>query len=234
MTVLFSILLYPVFFILMYAVGEYIFDSRNMTLAFALLSAFVISYIYFTVREKNEERNRKKSVLNTEKQTLISRTMLLDKKIFNSLFPNALCNNSTGINEDQLLNFLRKNGIKKKIDIFSLNGMTNGCRSLLDLMQIEYVEHSIDEILSVTRNLDLPEIELKKHKSRVKMLKDTVLSKPFRKFSLKYGLILIFASIFTVYKIYYIVLGSALIFFAIISRIFIKTNQQNQIPDLQS
>lgn len=231
----FSFLFYPVYFIILYAVGEYIFPSRNGAMIFAFCGAFLCSFLYYTIRSKVSQHNKRKSRIKLRKESHLTGLMLLEEKDFKNIFPDALADNSyNGLHEETLLEYLRTNGLNNHIDIYSVKGMSQGCRDLLNLLNISYKEHSKDEIIDKTIDIETPNVNVKvKNKPFYRLLKG-LFSREFQKFAIKYGVILILLSIITPYKLYYIIFGGLLISFGIILKILRKFNLQNQIPYLQS
>lgn len=235
MLIFFSVLFYPVFFILLYAIGEYIFPTRNGAMIFATLGAFICSYLYYTIRSKVSQLMKKKLKHKNRKKATLTGLMLIDEKEFAGYFPDSLADNSyNGLNEEKLLEFLRINGTNDVLDIYSIKGMTSGCRDLLNLLKIKYAEHSPDEILDKTVKIDIPEINVETNTSALTKILKGIFSKQFGKFAIKYGVILILISLITPYKIYYIVFGSILIIYSLVLKILRRLNLQNQIPYLRS
>lgn len=233
--IIFSILFYPVFFILLYAVGEYIFPTRNGAMIFAFCGAFLSSFLYYTIRSKVSQLHKRKSKIKLRKESHLTGLMLLDEQEFKDIFKNSLADNSfNGLHEEALLEYLRKNGINKHIDIYSIKGMTQGSRDLLALLKVTYKEHSVDEIIDKTLDIEIPKVSVKiKNKPFYRLIKG-LFSREFQKFAIKYGVILILLSIITPYKLYYIVFGGLLILYGIVLKILRRFNLQNQIPYLQS
>ncbi len=237
MILIFSILLYPIFFILLYAAAEYIFPTRNGAMIVSLCAAFLLSYLYYTIRKKVSQYQQKKAKITLDKEVLRSKLMLLEEKTFSGFFDGeyTLSDNSfQGLNEEKLLSALRKYGIDKHFDVYSLNGLTAGCRDLAALLGIKYTEHSREDIFSKVDLSILPEIASAAPGTKFSRLKAGIFSKSFQKFAIKYGVILLLISIITPYKIYYIVCGSLLTIFGIILWLLKHINQQNQIPSPQS
>lgn len=228
MILIFSFLMYPIFFIIAYILGEYIYPTRNGAMLFAFLGGFIFSYLYYTIRTKvSQLAERKKEIKNKKKKQLTS-LMLVDKKIFESCFPkNALTDNSfNGVNEEKIIEFLRKNN--DDIHIYSLNGITDGAKNFLEILRKKYTLHSEDEIINYTEKI-IPKIEIKKE-NFLEKIKKFFLRKEFKIFAIKYGIMLLFLSLITPYKLYYILFGIALFLFGILQKFFKKINQQNQIP----
>lgn len=230
-----SILFYPVYFIILYAVGEYVFPTRNSAMIFAFCGAFLCSFLYYTIRSKVSQLNKRKSKIKLRKESHLTGLMLIDEKEFKDIFPDALADNSyNGLHEETLLEYLRKNGVYNHIDIYSIKGMSQGCRDLLALLKVPYKEHSVNEIIDKTLDIEIPKVSVKiKNKPFYRLLKG-LFSREFQKFAIKYGVILILLSIITPYKLYYIIFGGSLILFGIVLKILRKFNLQNQIPYLQS
>ncbi len=235
MVIFFSVLFYPIFFILLYAVGEYIFPTRNGAMIFAFCGAFICSYLYYTIRSKVSQLTKKKLKHKNRKNATLTALMLLDEKDFDSFFVGAVADNSfNGLKEEKLLNFLRKNGTQNNLDVYSIKGMTTGCRDLLNLLKIQYTEHSSEEIIDKTRDAEIQHITYEIKVSKTKKLLNGLFSRQFEKFALKYGVILMLLSIITPYKIYYIVFGGTLVLYSFTLKILRKLNLQNQIPYLRS
>lgn len=237
MTFLFSILLYPIFFILLYAAAEYIFPTKNGAMIFSLCAAFLLSYVYYTIRKKVSQYQQKKAKINLDKERLRSQLMLLDEKTFAGFFPGGavLCDNSFhGIKEEKLLNALRTYGLDAPLDIYSLNGLTPGCRDLAALLGAKLTEHSREEIFAKVDLSLLPEITPAASHTKISRFKANIFSESFRKFAIKYGVILLLISIITPYKIYYILFGTLLTGFSLFLWIRKHINQRNQIPSPQS
>ncbi len=232
MIFLFSFLMYPVFFIIAYILGEYIYPTKNGAMIFAFLGAFILSYLYYTIRTKVSQLTEKKKLKKLKKQKQLTSLLFVDEKIYEVQFPkNTLVDNSyTGINEDKIINFLRKhNG---EIHIYSVKGITEGALNFLQMLNRTYTIHSDDEILNFTEKI-MPEIEIKNEKIYKKISK-IIFTKNFKKFAIKYGIILLILSIITPQKVYYIFTGILLILFGIFQKFFKKISRQNQIPYPQS
>jgi len=136
--------------------------------------------------------------------------------------------------EEKMIEFLRKHGCEKQIEIYSLKGISQGCADLLKLLNVSYTEHGLDEIFKKTLALTLPELNGDLNLTKAKGLKKAVFSKHFMKFSIKYGVIMLFLSFFTPYKAYYIIFGASLTLWGIFLAIKDRLNLQNQIPNPQS
>ena len=232
MILLFSILMYPVFFIIAYISGEYIYPTKNGAMFFAFLGAFVLSFLYYTIRTKVSQLIAKKKKKKETKQKQLTSLLLVDKKIFKAQFPkNVLADNSyTGINEEKIINYLRH--YDGELHIYSVKGITEGAINFLQMICRPFVLHSDDEILNFTEKI-IPKIEIKKEKIYKKIQK-IIFTKEFKKFSIKYGVILLVFSLITPYKIYYILSGISLILFGFFQKVFKKFSQQNRIPYPQS
>ena len=231
MILVFSIIMYPIFFIFSYAIGEYIYSTKNGAMLFAFLLAFVFSYLYYTIRTKVRQLTvRKNSKKQNEKSKLTS-LLLCDERVFKAQFPkNVLADNSfIGVNEDKVIDFLRNNNNNiYDLHIYSVQGITEGAKDFLALINKKYTEHSKDEILSFTENI-IPETEIK-NISRFKKIKKIIFTKEFKIFAIKYGVILLILSLITPYKFYYIFFGVSLIIFGASQKFIKKISQQNQIP----
>ena len=104
MILIFSIVLYPIFFIISYAIAEYIYPTKNGAMFFSFLAAFVISYLYYTIRSKVRQlTEKKKAKKRTEESQLVS-LLFADYKNFKEKFPeNALTDNSfSGVDENKI------------------------------------------------------------------------------------------------------------------------------------
>ncbi len=193
---------------------------------FALIMGFIASYLYYTIRNEISQHRRKKADERDAEATLISRIMLLSKERFCKMFyaPVLLCNNDPqGITDSEMIEFLRENGTGGHIDIFSLSGMSDGCRNLLEMLNVHYTEHPRDEIISIAKHFDLPELDrVSTGGSRTKRLLSVLLSPVFGKFAVKYGVILLLLSLITPYKIYYIVSASMLILYALLRPFIVR------------
>lgn len=233
--IILSILFYPVFFVILYAIGEYLLPTKNSAMFFAFFSAFICSFLYYTIRSKVSQLTRRKTITKERKEARITGLMLMDTSEFKNIFPDSLADNSfNGLNEEKLLEYLRKKGLNTQIEIYSIKGMNQGCRDLLNLLKISYKEHSLSEILDRTLDIETPKIIIKKNRFALKRVIKGLFSTTFQKFAIKYGVILILISILTPYKLYYIFFGSILTIFGIVIKIIRKFNLQNQIPYLQS
>lgn len=212
MILFFSLALYPAFFIILYAAGEYLFPTKNGALIFALLSGITVSAVYYYIRTKVAVLKKSRREKESNENTLISQLMLLDPVRFNSFFPeNSLCDNSFyGINEEKVLSFLRARGYKEEIDIYSLKGLSCGAADLLGLLNVKYNLHQGKEIISATENKPLPNIKTVRTYSRINAAIRNLTGKKFMIFCLKYGIILLLLSLITPYKAYYIIFGSLL------------------------
>lgn len=208
----FSFALYPAFFIVLYAAGEYLFPTKNGAMIFAALSGIIISAAYYYIRTKIAELKETKRKKKADESTLVSQLMLLDPARFSSFFPkNALCDNSfSGINEEKVLRYLREHGLDSKAEIYSLKGLTPGAEDLLKLLNVKYALHQGKEILSAAENEPLPKIKTVRAYSRLNSILRVLTGKKFMMFSLKYGIILLLLSLITPYKAYYIIFGSLL------------------------
>lgn len=232
MIFLFSFLMYPIFFIISYILGEYIYKTRNGAMIFAFLCGFLLSYLYYTIRTKVSQLTEKKKLKKEKLQKQLTALLLVDEKIYKNQFPeSALVDNSfTGINEEKILKHLRKNS--GEVHIYSVKGITEGAINFLQTTGHSYTLHTKEEIINFAKKI-IPEIEIKSEKFYKKIFK-IFLKKSFRKFAIKYGVILLFLSIFTPFKTYYILSGILLILFGIFQNFFKKFSQQNQIPYPQS
>lgn len=226
---IFSILFYPIFFIISYVAGEYIYPTRNGAMLFAFCCAFIFSFLYYTIRKRVSQLREKKLNKKRSIEATLTALMLVDKNDFQSVFPkNSLSDNSySGVNEEKLLEHLRKN--EGEVHIYSIKGITDGAEDFLKLLKRKYFIHSADEIIEKTKNLDFTEIETKSE-SKFKKFKKALLSSEFKKFALKYGVILLLLSLITPYKFYYILFGSLLIIYSLTFRIIKKINLRNRIP----
>lgn len=220
--------MYPIFFIISYAVGEYIYTTRNGAMLFAFLSAFVCSYLYYTIRTKVRQLTVKKNSKKQNEKSKLTSLLLCDEKLFKEHFPeNVLADNSfIGVNEDKIIDFLRNN--TGDLHIYSVQGITEGAKDFLTLINKKYIEHTKDEILSLTEKI-VPETEIK-NSSFLRKTQKIIFTKEFKKFAIKYGVILLFLSIITPYKFYYIFFGLSLIIFGISQKFIKKISQQNRIP----
>lgn len=232
MILIFSIVLYPIFFIISYVIAEYIYPTKNGAMLFSLLSAFVISYLYYTIRTKvrqlTDKKNNKKRI---DESQLVS-LLFVESAVFMEKFPkNSLTDNSfIGITEDKIIKFMRKNS--GDIHIYSVRGISDSTRDFLNALNKKFTVHSADEILALAKDL-VSNPEIKKVTVLTK-IKKVIFTKEFKKFSIKYGVILLLLSIITPYKIYYILFGSSLLIFGLSQKLLKRINQRNQIPYPQS
>ena len=228
MIFLFSVFLYPIFFIISYILGEYIYATKNGAMLFAFLCAFVVSFIYYTIRTKVSQLSAKKKLRNEIKAKKLTALLLVDENIFKAQFPkNVLADNSyNGVNEEKIIKFIRENDCE--MHIYSVKGITDGAVNFLQMISHKFTLHNDDEILNFTEKI-IPEIEIKNEKFFIK-IKRIFFTKEFRKFSIKYGVILLVLSLITPYKTYYILSGILLILFGIFQNFFKKFNRQNQTP----
>lgn len=232
MILIFSIVLYPIFFILSYAIAEYIYPTKNGAMFFAFLAAFVISYLYYTIRSKVRQlTEKKKAKKRTEESQLVS-LLFADYKIFKEKFPeNTLTDNSfSGIDENKIIEFMRKNN--SDIHIYSVRGITKNAENFLKTIDKKYIIHSAEEIILLAKDL-VAKTKIKEPTS-IEKIKQIIFTKQFRKFTIKYGVILLLLSIITPYKLYYIIFGLSLIFFGLIQKKLKQINRQNRIPYPQS
>lgn len=235
MLIFFSILFYPVFLIILYAIGEYVFPTRNGAMIFAFCGAFILSYLYYTIRSKVSQLSKKRTNYKNKKNATITGLMLINEQQFTKYFNDGIADNSfNGLTEEKTLEYLRNNGIPKELNIYSIKGLTPGCRDLLNLLNIKINEHSIEEIIEKTMWENIPEVNIKSRISKKEKLLRGLFSREFEKFAIKYGVILLLISFITPYKLYYILFGSLLILYNITLKILRKTNLQNQIPYLRS
>ncbi len=231
MILIFSILMYPIFFIIAYICGEYIYPSNNGALLFAFCAAFVLSYLYYTIRKRVSQLTQKKIDKKLSREASLTSLMLVPEKDFKSVFngENVLADNSfTGINEEKILEFLRTS--KNNIHIYSIKGITDGAKNFLEILHINYTIHTSDEILEKTEAILRPDVYLKKDPNKLKNFITAITSEKFKKFSIKYGVIFLLLSMITPYKLYYILFGSFLIAYAFIMSIKKYINQRNRIP----
>lgn len=217
MSILFAFALYPVFFIIIYAVSEYLFPTKNGATVFAVFAALTVTVLYYLIRQKVKDANKKKKENNDKEQLLTYRLALLDSEKFNSLFPeNSLCDNSlNGVNEEKTVEFLRKGTCDGKITVYSLNGMTKGATDLLNLLDIDYRIYSGKDLFSAFENTDLPDIAYLRNLSRTDRFLRKITGKPFTSFAVKYGLILMLLSFFSPYGTYYAIFGGILFFYGV-------------------
>jgi len=237
LTVIFSILIYPAFFLLIYAVGEYFIKTRNGAMAFSMICSAILCLLYYTIRKQisQYEQAKKEKIIN--EGNMIKRIALLDESHYKSFFKQAdsLCDNSPcGLNEEKLISHLRAEGTAKEINIFSLNGITEGSKDLLDALSVKYVIHPQSEILLLFKNANLPEIKLNEKAKGKEKLKAMLSKAGLKKQLIKYGVTILLFSIITPYKIYYIVFGSAMLLLSLILTVLKKINRQNQIQGPQS
>ena len=223
--------MYPVFFIITYIAGEYIYPTKNGAMMFAFLGAFVFSYVYYTIRSKVRQLTERKKLNKQLANKHLTSLLLVKKDIFDNQFPkNTLTDNSfSGINEEKVIDFLRK--YDGDLEIYSVKGITEGAKNFLGLLNKKYVLHTEDEILYYTKNI-IPEIELKKEPF-YKKFNRAIMTENFRKFAIKYGVILLVLSLITPYKLYYILSGTTLIVFGLLQKKIKKINRRNQIPYLR-
>ncbi len=212
MSVLFAFALFPVFFIIIYAAGEYLFPTKNGATVFAVFAALTVTVLYYLIRQKAKDANKKKKETNDREQLLMYRLALLDSEKFNSLFPeNSLCDNSlNGVNEEKTVEFLRKGTCDGKITVYSLNGMTKGATDLLNLLGIDYRIYSGKDLFSAAENINLPDIAYLRNLTRTDRFLRKITDRPFISFAVKYGLILVLLSFFSPYGTYYAVFGGIL------------------------
>ncbi len=234
MIVLFSVFLYPLFFIASYIIAEYIFPTRNSAMLASFLTAFVLSYAYYTVRSRIRQQKQQKENTANEKKELAARIMLISKSEFESFFPkNCLCDNSfNGLNEETLLEFLRT-APKEPIEIYSLNGLNSGSRDLLALLGIKFILHTQDDIILHIDKEVLPQAKIP-GKRKLSALLKALTSPAFGKFALKYGVILAAISFFTPYKVYYLITGISLALYSAVLFIMQKISQQSQTQGLRT
>ncbi len=237
MILIFSILLYPIFFILLYATAEYIFPTKNGAMIFSLCAAFLLSYAYYTIRKKVSQHQQKKAKITLDKEMLRHKLMLLQEKNFDKFFEgeHILSDNSfSGLKEEKLLQALRQYGPDTPLEIYSLNGLTQGCRDLASLLGAKLTEHSREEIFDKVDLSILPEITPAVPGTKFSRLKAGIFSESFRKFAIKYGVILLLISIITPYKTYYIITGLLLTGFGLLLWLRKHISQRNQIPSPQA
>ena len=237
MILIFSILLYHIFFILLYAAAEYIFPTKNGAMIFSLCAAFLLSYCYYTIRKKVSQYQQKKAKETLDKELLRHKLMLLQEKTFAEFFKgeHVISDNSFhGLKEEKLLQALREYGPDTPLEIYSLNGLTQGCRDLAALLGVKFTEHNREEIFDKIDLSILPELPPAVPGTKFSRLKAGIFSESFRKFAIKYGVILLLISIITPYKIYYIITGLLLTGFGLILWIRKHLSQRNQIPSAQA
>ena len=213
MIILFSILLYPIFFIISYALGEYIFPTRNTAMIVAIVFSLSVSYLYYTIRVKVSQQKQAKISRLSEEKTRLTQLLLVERSVFDSYFDGTydLPDNSiNGLNEEKLLAFLRKNGLKSNVEIYSINKMTEGCNDLLKLLNVSFTVHSPSEIIDKTAQIEAEPIECS-NEGKIAKIKRALFSRQFKSFAIKYGVILLVFSLFTPYRIYYLLFGFLLI-----------------------
>ena len=213
MIILFSILLYPIFFIISYALGEYIFPTRNTAMIVAIIFSLSVSYLYYTIRVKVRQQKQAKISRLSEEKTRLTQLLLVESSVFDSYFDGLYDlpdNSAKGLNEEKLLDFLRKKGLKNKIEIYSINKMTEGCNDLLKLLNVPFTVHSPSEIIEKTAKIEAEPIECS-NEGKIAKIKRALFSRQFKSFAIKYGVILLVFSLFTPYKIYYLLFGLLLI-----------------------
>lgn len=217
MSIIFAFALYPIFFIIIYAVSEYLFPTKNGAIVFAFFATLAVTVLYYAMRQKAKDIKEKKKEKSDSEQLLISRLMLLDSEKFASLFPeNSLCDNSfNGVNEEKTIEFLRKRTFEEKITVYSLNGITKGATDLLNLLNIDYRIYSGRELFSAAENIDLPNIARLRTLTRTDRILRSITGKNFTSFAVKYGLILVFLSFISPYGTYYALCGSILLLYGI-------------------
>ncbi len=190
---------------------------------FALIMGFVASYLYYTIRNAISQYRHKKDAEREAEAVIASRIMLMPEARYRAMFyaDCMLCSNDPGgVTDSKLLDFLRKYGTRRHIDIFSLNGISEGCSNLLKMLNVSYTEHPRDEIIRIAENFELPEFRYTKvGDSRLKRFLRVISSPDFGKFAVKYGVILLLLSLITPYKLYYILSGAVLILYAAVLKI---------------
>ncbi len=228
MTILFSILLYPIFFLFSYVFAEYIFPTKNAAMISSFAFAAILSIIYYTIRTKISQYSTEQKQTNLAKKETVSAIMLLDEKKYRSFFKKgALCDNSAlGVDEDKLITFLRKNE-PEFLEIYSVSGINEGCKNILDFLGVEYIVYSQDEIIE---QIDTSILQKVNGNTQKKFNLSKIFTAETARFAIKYGVMLFVLSIFTPYKAYYLIFGGLLIMFALSVFIFNRLNQQNQIP----
>lgn len=228
MTAIFSILLYPVFFLFSYIFAEYIFKAKNAAMIASFAFAAILSTIYYTIRAKISQHNTTQKRQALAKKETVSAIMLLDEKRYKSFFKKgALCDNSAlGINEDSLIAFLRKNE-PDFLEIYSICGINDGSKNILDFLGIEYIIHEQDEIIDC---IDTSVLQKINGNTTKKFNLRNIFTTESARFAIKYGVMLFIFSIFTPYKAYYLIFGGLLIVFALSIFVFNRFSQQNQIP----
>jgi hypothetical protein len=225
-----AIFMLPIAFIILYAINEYFLSTRNGAMIASILGTFIVFLLYYTIRRKVSQRTKKKKMLSLQFKSELTALMLADKEEFASCFKNALADNTyQGITEDKLIEHLKSNGLNDHINIYSINGITEGCINLLSELNVRYTLHSTEKIIDLTRNINKPTINLKNEPSRLKKIQTAFLSKSFEKFAIKYGVILCVFALITPYKTYYILFGASLIIWGIYLKIR-RFSQRNQIP----
>ena len=217
-----TLTLSPVFFILWYAVLEYFLPTANGALISALPLTALTSYLYYTLRKRFSQLTERKKRIEKSKKARHIALLLANERDFCACFPHFIADNSySGITEDKALLYLKgelkKSGsLQKEIRIASLNGITEGARSLIKSLGIEVRELTQDEILDMTKGISLPNAEVRQNREGriVRLLNNGA----FLGKIIKYGAVLIFLSILTPYKIYYIIFGLSLIALGIYQR----------------
>ncbi len=232
MIIIFSVMLSPIFFIIYYAAGEYIFPSKNASIVFAFCAMLISVYVYYTIRKEVRQLNKEKREIKDAESTVLSQLLLLEGEKFAELFPkNSLCSNSyKGVNEENVLCHLRKAGCKKAVEIYSLNGITQGATDLFNLLGVKYNVHPKEEIIALSESLRLPRINKPTHESIFVKMLNGIKSSAFRKFAIKYGVILSVVGLITPYKAYYLIFGTVLFLYGLLGTFLPKISQQNRIP----
>lgn len=228
MTAIFSVLLYPVFFLFSYIFAEYIFKTKNAAMIASFAFAAILSCIYYTIRAQISQHNSTIKQKTLEKKQTISAIMLLDEKRYKTFFKKgSLCDNSAlGINEDKLISFLRKNE-PEFLEIYSVWGINEGSKNILDFLNIEYIIHTQEEIIE---QIDTSILQKIQGVTTKKFKLSKIFTHETARFVIKYGVMLFIFSIFTPYKTYYLIFGGLLITLALSIFVFNRFNQQNQIP----
>lgn len=228
MVIVFSILLYPLFFLLIFALAEYLLPTRNSAMLFSLAMALAASGLYYLLRSRAQERNRQKESERSRTETLRCRAMLLSPTVFSSFFPqDALCDNgSEAVSESALLSFLRKHPGQKTISVFALGGVGDKASGLANKLRLDLKIQEPEAILRALPEEILPPLAPIPTIPRKSRLIRAVRSPAFEKSTRHYGIFFLFYSLLTPFRVYYRFFGLFLIGLSLIIRYDRKKNGQ--------
>ena len=220
MVIVFSVLLYPLFFLLIFALAEYLMPTRNSALLFSLAMALAASGLYYLLRSRAKDKIKEKELEKVRNETLRCRAMMMDPETFASFFPKeALCdNNCEPVSESKLLAFARSHPGQKTITVCSLNGVSPRAADLAKKLRLSLTIKSTADVLSSLPEDALPALRPIPPIKQAARIKRAVRSPVFEKSARRYGVFFLFYSLLTPFRVYYRLFGLFLLGLSLVIR----------------